>query len=119
MARRAGAVGPRAGAVTFVQRFGGALNLNVHFHCVIPDGVFVREDDGLRFVELAPPSDDEVMAVLRRVVALGAAAASEACLKGGRRETTRWSYLRTTRRAAIPWETWPLMRYCSAAQRRN
>jgi len=24
-----------------VQRFGGALNLNVHFHCVIPDGVFV------------------------------------------------------------------------------
>jgi len=31
--------------------------------------VFVREDDGVRFVELAPPSDDEVMAVLRRVVA--------------------------------------------------
>jgi hypothetical protein len=30
-----------APAVTFVQRFGGALNLNVHFHCVIPDGVFV------------------------------------------------------------------------------
>jgi len=68
-ARRAGAVGPRAGAVTFVQRFGGALNLNVHFHCVIPDGVFVREGGGVRFVELAPPSDDEVMEVLRRVVA--------------------------------------------------
>src|SRR5689334_5179214 len=30
-ARRAGAAGPHAGAVTFVQRFGGALNLNVHF----------------------------------------------------------------------------------------
>jgi hypothetical protein len=27
---------PRTGAVTFVQRFGGALNLNVHFHCLVP-----------------------------------------------------------------------------------
>jgi hypothetical protein len=39
------------------------------FDCVIPDGVFVRENGGVRFVELAPPSDDEVMAVLGRVVA--------------------------------------------------
>src|SRR5216684_4843608 len=68
-ARRAGALAPQAGAVTFIQHFGGALNLNVHFHCVIPDGVFVRESGSVRFVELAPPSDDEVMAVLRRVVA--------------------------------------------------
>jgi hypothetical protein len=30
--KRAGGRG-RCGAVTFVQRFGGALNLNVHFHC--------------------------------------------------------------------------------------
>jgi hypothetical protein len=35
-----------------VQRFGGALNLNVHFHCVIPDGVFVR-DGTTRFFILA------------------------------------------------------------------
>src|SRR5207302_2001053 len=31
----AGALAPRVGAVTFVQRFGEALNLNVHFHCAI------------------------------------------------------------------------------------
>jgi hypothetical protein len=68
-ARRAGALAPRAGAVTFVQRFGGALNLNVHFHSVIPDGVFVQEVGSVRFVELAPPSDDDLMAVLRRAVA--------------------------------------------------
>ena len=68
-ARRAGAFAPRTGAITFVQRFGGALNLNVHFHCVIPDGVFVRENSNVRFVALAPPSDDEVMAVLGRIVA--------------------------------------------------
>jgi len=68
-ARRAGALAPRTGAVTFVQRFGGALNLNVHFHCIIPDGVFVREDGQVRFVGLAPPCGDAVMAVLRRIVA--------------------------------------------------
>ena len=68
LARRAGALAPHTGAITFVQRFGGALNLNVHFHCVIPDGVFVREGGALRFVALAPPSDADVAAVLRRIV---------------------------------------------------
>ena len=67
-ARRAGARAPQAGAVSFVQRFGGALNLNVHFHCVIPGGVFVREEGAVRFVALAPPSDDDVKAILRRIV---------------------------------------------------
>src|SRR5207244_68488 len=31
-ARRMGVRAPRAGAVRFIQRFGSALNLNVHFH---------------------------------------------------------------------------------------
>src|SRR2546425_12129498 len=68
-ARRAGALAPRVGAVTFVQRFGGALNLNVHFHCAIPDGVVVREHGRERFVELAPPSDHDAMAGPRRALA--------------------------------------------------
>src|SRR5207244_3075981 len=67
-ARRSGARKARAGAVTFVQRFGGALNLNVHFHCVIPDGVFVHKEGIVRFVVLPGPSDDEVKEVLRRIV---------------------------------------------------
>ena len=66
-ARKAGARAPRTGAVTFVQRFGGSLNLNVHFHCVIPDGVFVREAPGVRFRALDPPSDDDVKTVLSRI----------------------------------------------------
>jgi hypothetical protein len=36
-ARRAGALAPRTGAIIFVQRFGGAVSLNVHFHCIITD----------------------------------------------------------------------------------
>ena len=31
---------PKTGAITVVQRFGGALNLNVHFHTIYIDGVF-------------------------------------------------------------------------------
>jgi hypothetical protein len=30
----------RFGAVTFVHRFGSALNANLHFHCTVMDGVF-------------------------------------------------------------------------------
>ena len=32
--------GGRLGAVSFVQRFGSALNAHVHFHCCVIDGVF-------------------------------------------------------------------------------
>jgi hypothetical protein len=67
-ARRTGARAARTGAVTFVQRFGGALNLNVHFHCVIPDGVFVRDGETTSFLALPGPSDVEVQEVLRRIV---------------------------------------------------
>jgi hypothetical protein len=41
--------------------------LNVHFHCVIPDGVFVRKDDSIRFEPLSPPSDEEVKSILLRI----------------------------------------------------
>jgi len=66
-ARRAGASVPRTGAITFVQRFGGALNLNVHFHCVIPDGVFLEQDGAIRFVTLPAPSVEDVAQVLGRI----------------------------------------------------
>ena len=43
--RRGGLGGGECGAVTFVQRFGGSLNLNMHMHVVVLDGVFVRDPD--------------------------------------------------------------------------
>jgi hypothetical protein len=52
------------GAVTFVQRFGDALNLNVHFHCLVLDGVYLEPARGSpRFRPLPPPSDEEVAGV--------------------------------------------------------
>ena len=60
-ARRAGVADGRSGAVAVVQRFGAALNLNVHVHALVVDGVFSRDASGrLAFHEAAPLSDDDV-----------------------------------------------------------
>lgn len=40
------AEGARFGAVTAIQRFGGALNLNPHFHTLIPEVAFYSNPDG-------------------------------------------------------------------------
>jgi hypothetical protein len=55
------------GAVTFLQRFGSALNLNLHFHTLALDGAHtgIRGPDApTRFLPLPPPDDDEVARVL-------------------------------------------------------
>jgi hypothetical protein len=69
-ARRQWGVGRgQCGAVTFVQRFGDALNLNVHFHSLLLDGVYAAgPEGGLRFHPLAPPEDAEVERVVTQVV---------------------------------------------------
>ncbi len=58
------------GSVTFIQRFGSALNLNLHFHCVFLEGVYLdRTDQGLkpRFLTGDPPSDADVADVLQKI----------------------------------------------------
>ena len=74
-ARRRGVRDGRGGAVTVIQRFGGGLQLNVHFHSLFLDGVFAEAADGtLEFHPTDPPSDEEVARVLatirRRVLRL-------------------------------------------------
>ena len=50
-------------------RHRGPEVLNVHFHTLIPDGVFVLDGDGpARFVPLPPPQDEDLAAILERVV---------------------------------------------------
>ena len=56
--------------MTVIQRFGGGLNLNVHFHTLVLEGVFVEGADGaLRFWALPPPTDDEVGMLLAAIAA--------------------------------------------------
>jgi hypothetical protein len=50
----------RTGAVTLIQRFGSALNLNVHFHMLFLDGVYVDGPHGLaqfRWVKAPTPEE--------------------------------------------------------------
>ena len=83
-ARDAGVRDGRGGAVTAVQRFGGALNLNIHFHALVIDGVFSSDGDAVRF-HLSPPLDvadvEEILATveayLRPVLARHGADAGE------------------------------------------
>ena len=58
----------RCGAVTFVQRFGDALNLNPHFHMLALDGVYAEDKKGcISFHPAPPPSDAEVARVTERI----------------------------------------------------
>ena len=52
----------QCGAVTFVQRYGDALNANVHFHCLVIDGVYAAGEDGRpEFHQLPAPEDEDVL----------------------------------------------------------
>ncbi|MFT7579094.1 MAG: hypothetical protein ACI9MR_000756 [Myxococcota bacterium] len=52
------------GALTFVQQADSALRLNVHFHTLALDGVYVRDEEGeLKFRELGEPSTEDVAQV--------------------------------------------------------
>ncbi len=57
------------GSVTFIQRGGSALNLNVHFHMLALDGVYFHEGwtHSPRFIALPPPANADVERVVRRV----------------------------------------------------
>src|SRR5882672_5892654 len=56
----------QCGAVTLIQRFGSALNLNVHFHMLIPDGVYVSGNPPyLR--KVSPPSVSELHGLLQKI----------------------------------------------------
>ena len=46
----------KTGAVTLIQRFGSALNLNIHFHMLFLDGVYVIGRESLVFRSVCPPS---------------------------------------------------------------
>ena len=66
--RRAGIADGQPGAVTFIQRFGGILNLNPHFHSLLLDGLFVQEqDEQLVFKPLPPPTDEDILRLTARL----------------------------------------------------
>lgn len=68
-ARARGIAGGETGAVTAIQLAGSFANANVHFHTLVPEGVWHELPDGsLGFHPLPPPTDEDVEAIAVRIV---------------------------------------------------
>ena len=51
----------RGGSITFIQRFGGALNLNVHFHMLQLEGFYGEKSTGdHKFTRTPAPKDKDI-----------------------------------------------------------
>jgi hypothetical protein len=63
---REGIADAQCGAITAIQRFGSALNANVHFHSLVLDGVFSRPTPGEApvFHPLPAPTDEEIAQIM-------------------------------------------------------
>ena len=57
------------GAVTLIQRFGSAANLNIHLHCLVLDGVYRHAAGEPVFQDARPPTRDELQGLLDKVIA--------------------------------------------------
>jgi hypothetical protein len=59
-----------SGAVTLIQRFGGSLNLNIHFHQLFVDGCYELNDKGepVDFWVATPPTVKEIDGVLTKII---------------------------------------------------
>src|SRR5437773_10620322 len=65
---RAGCRVGHTGSVTVMQRAGSGLNVNLHFHTLVLDGVFTEAPGGALAFHPAPaPSDAEVVAALATI----------------------------------------------------
>jgi hypothetical protein len=68
-ARARGVPGGVTGAVTAIQFAGSFANCNLHFHTLIPEGVWHELADGsLGFHPLPPPTDEDIEAIAVRIV---------------------------------------------------
>ena len=69
-ARARGLQDVRGGGVAVIQRFGGSVNLNVHVHALVLDGVYARASDGrLRFHPAPEPTALDVEDIVTTIVA--------------------------------------------------
>ena len=68
-AKKLNLINPKVGAITVIQRFGQALNLNAHFHTLYMDGVFHENILGEEvFYEIIPTHEEvvEVTGILKK-----------------------------------------------------
>jgi hypothetical protein len=67
-ARKLGVKGGETGIVSYLQRAGGALNLNLHYHLLVLDGLYTTGEDGAAiFTRIPGIHNDELACVVRGV----------------------------------------------------
>ena len=56
------------GAVTLIQRFGSAANLNIHLHCLVLDGVYRITEGAPAFHPVPAPTAEQLQVLLTRIM---------------------------------------------------
>gem|GEM_PF-1303108 len=57
-----------SGLVVFIQRFGSAANLNIHFHVIALDGVYEKKSTGrLKFYAAQAPTNESIQNLVSRI----------------------------------------------------
>ena len=58
----------QTGAVTLIQRFGSAENLNICLHCIFLDGVYCITDEGPVFQPVRAPTTEQLHTLLKQII---------------------------------------------------
>lgn len=58
----------RTGSVTVIQRFGGALNINPHFHSLFIEGAYYKKQGELKFHGGRAPSQKDLENLLKTII---------------------------------------------------
>ena len=58
----------QTGAVTLIQRFGSAANLNIHLHCLVLDGVYRMQNGVPAFHGVRTPTAEQLQTLLDQII---------------------------------------------------
>lgn len=58
----------QTGAITLIQRFGSAVNLEIHLHCLVLDGVYRIQNGVAEFSSVRPPTVEQLQSLLRQII---------------------------------------------------
>jgi hypothetical protein len=58
----------QTGAITLIQRFGSAANLNIHLHCLVLDGVYRMQNGVPEFYSVHTPTTEQLQSLLSQII---------------------------------------------------
>ncbi|MDP1786318.1 MAG: transposase [Nitrosomonas sp.] len=58
----------QTGAITLIQRFGSAGNLNIHLHCLVLDGVYRIQNGVAEFHSARSPTAEQLQSLLSQII---------------------------------------------------